>query len=49
MSEEIKYVNKISLEYSINKLKEYMDNHYANKSELEEINSILDNINGEVV
>ena len=49
MSEEIKYVNKTSLEYSINKLKEYMDNHYANKNELEGINTILDNINGEVV
>ncbi|MCI8760398.1 MAG: hypothetical protein HFJ34_04685 [Clostridia bacterium] len=49
MSEEIRYVNKTSLEYSINKLKEYMDNHYANKSELEGIDIILDNINGEVV
>lgn len=49
MSEEIKYVDNTSLEYTINKLKEYIANHYASKSEMENINTILDNINGEVV
>lgn len=49
MSEKIKYVDNTSLEYTINKLKEYIANYYASKSEIEKINTILDNINGEVV
>lgn len=49
MAEEIKYVDKASLEYTIDKIKEHVANNYMTKSELEGIHSILDNINGEVV
>lgn len=49
MSEEIKYVDKSSLEYTIDKIKEHVANNCASKSELEGINTILDDINGEVV
>lgn len=49
MEEKITYVNNTSLEYTINKIKEHVSNNYASKNELEGINTILDNINGEVV
>lgn len=49
MEGKIKYVDDISLAYAIDKLKEYISNHYASKSEIENMNTILDTINGEVV
>ncbi len=49
MTEQIKYVDKEGLKHAIDKMKEHITNNYVSKSELENINAVLDNINGEVV
>lgn len=49
MIEQIKYVDKEALKYTVNKVKEHVASNYATKEEIGDINTILDNINGEVV
>lgn len=49
MQEDIKYASKNNIEYIVQKTKEYVATNYASKEELGNINTILDNINGEVV
>ncbi len=49
MEEKITYVDKEALKHTVNKVKEHVASNYATKEEIGNINTILDNINGEVV
>lgn len=49
MQENIKYVSKDALQYTVNKIKEHISETYATKAEINDINTALDSINGEVV
>lgn len=43
------YVDKEALAYTVKGIKEYMASHYVTKDRIGEIETVLDNINGEVV
>lgn len=45
----ISYVDKEAFKYAMEKVKEYVASNYSSKSDIEDISTILDEINGEVV
>ena len=49
MQEEITYVSKEKLNYTIQKTKEYIASNYVTKTQIGNIDLILDYINGEVI